>query len=229
MSEVGPAGAIDIVRHPRARRPKLSVDPVRGVIRLTIPKRAPLGPALRWADQQAAWIAAQRAAMPSPRPFVPGARIPFGDAALTIDWQPAGSQRVVRQGDRLILGGPVDTVGRRVTSWLKRAALALLSEETAAFAAMAGVSVSRVAIGDPRGRWGSCAASGVIRYSWRLVLAPDLVRRATVAHEVAHRVHMNHGPQFHALVASMTSGNDVAARRWLRQHGAGLHWFGRES
>lgn len=229
MSEVGPAGAIDIVRHPRARRPKLSVDPVRGVIRLTIPKRAPLAPALRWADQQAAWIAAQRAAMPSPRPFVPGARVPFGDATLTIDWEPARSQRVVREGDRLILGGPADTVGRRVTSWLKRSALALLSEETTAFAAMAGVSVSQVAIGDPRGRWGSCAASGVIRYSWRLVLAPDLVRRATVAHEVAHRVHMNHGPQFHALVSQMTGGNDVVARRWLRRHGAELHWFGRES
>lgn len=229
MSEVDPNSAIDIVRHPRARRPKLSVDPVRGVIRLTIPKRAALAPALRWAEQQGEWIAAQRAALPRPRPFVPGAMIPFGDAVLMVDWAADRSRRVTREGDRLLVGGPVDTVGRRVTAWLKRAALDLLSAETAEFAQRAGVTVSRVATGDPRGRWGSCASSGVIRFSWRLVMAPDLVRRATVAHEVAHRVHMNHGPEFHRLVASLTAGDDAAARRWLRDHGAGLHWLGRYS
>src|SRR3546814_3895389 len=63
-------------------------------------------------------------------------------------------------------------------------ALPILSEETAFYAGRAGVIVSQVTVGDPRGRWGSCAASGAIRYSWRLILAPDHVRRATVAHEV---------------------------------------------
>ena len=87
-----------------------------------------------------------------------------------------------------------------------------------------------VAIGDPRGRWGSCASSGAIRYSWRLILAPRFVRRATVAHEVAHRVHMNHGPAFHALVAELwTKAIRRDRARWLRAHGAALHWVGRES
>ncbi|MBR7518504.1 DUF45 domain-containing protein, partial [Mycobacterium tuberculosis] len=83
-------------------------------------------------------------------------------------------------------------VPRRVEAWLRREALRLLSADTADYAARAGVTVARVAVGDPRGRWGSCAASGAIRYSWRLALAPAAVRRATAAHEVAHRLHMNH-------------------------------------
>jgi predicted metal-dependent hydrolase len=110
---------------------------------------------------------------------------------------------------------------------LRAEALKLLSAETAEFAARAGVRVARVSIGDPRARWGSCASSGAIRYSWRLAMAPGFVRRATVAHEVAHRVHMHHGPDFHALVAQLLGADPAAARAWLRAHGSALHWVGR--
>ncbi|WP_294296983.1 M48 family metallopeptidase, partial [uncultured Sphingomonas sp.] len=91
----------------------------------------------------------------------------------------------------------------------------------------AGVTVSAVGVGDTRSRWGSCASTGAIRYSWRLILAPPAVRRATVAHEVAHRVHMNHSPAFHALVADLYGRDPTPERRWLKTNGAALHWFGR--
>ena len=38
------------------------------------------------------------------------------------------------------------------------------------------------------------------RINWRLVMAPDPVRRSVVAHEVAHLVHFDHSPAFHALL-----------------------------
>src|SRR5204863_125476 len=101
------------------------------------------------------------------------------------------------------------------------------SEETAEYAERAGVTVTKVSIGDPRGRWGSCASSGQIRYSWRLLLAPSHVRRSTVAHEVAHRIHMNHSPAFHRVVAELYEGDPERARAWLRRNGAALHWYGR--
>jgi predicted metal-dependent hydrolase len=226
----GQAGAIadlDIVRHPTARRCTLSFDPASGRARLVIPKRAALKPALAWAADKAAWLAEQRARLPAPRPFAPGTVLTVADEDLTIV-RDAGPRRAVRrEGDRLLLAGPEETIPRRVDTWLRRAALDLLTRETAEFAAKAGVTVGTVAVGDPRRRWGSCAWSGAIRYSWRLVLAPGWVRRATVAHEVAHRVHMNHGPQFHALVASLLGEDPMPARAWLREHGAALHWVGR--
>jgi predicted metal-dependent hydrolase len=86
--------------------------------------------------------------------------------------------------------------------------------------------VARVGVGDPLSRWGSCSSSGGIRYSWRLILAPDWVRRATVAHEVAHRVHMNHSPAFHALVADLLGADPKPARSWLRSNGPLLHRIG---
>jgi predicted metal-dependent hydrolase len=218
---------IEVVRHPRARRAKLAVDPRSGVVTLTLPPRAALKPALRWAEEQAAWVAAARAKLPTPRPFVPGAVLPVDDAELIITWRPGAARRVQREGALLTVGGDEAGLSRRVTTWLKREALRLLSDDTAFFAARAGVSVSRVSVGDPGSRWGSCAGSGAIRYSWRLVLAPRFVRRATAAHEVAHRLHMDHSPAFHAAAAAILGDDPAPARRWLKANGAALHWFGR--
>lgn len=218
---------IEIVRNPRARRIRLIVDPTSGVARLTLPRRAALKPALKWVEEQHAWVEAQRARLPQGRPFVPGATIPFRGVNLTLEWSLDKPRRVVLDGDQLKVGGPIEAVPRRVETWLRRTALELLIEETDLFAARAGVSVARVSLGDPRGRWGSCSADGAIRYSWRLILAPDFVRRATVAHEVAHRVHMNHGPAFHALVEEIFAQDPDPAGVWLRHHGAALHWVGK--
>lgn len=219
----------DVVRHPTARRVRLSIDPASGRARLVVPRRAALKPALAWARGKADWIAEQQARLPQARPYEPGMVLTVADRPLTIDWQPGSRRRIEVDGDTLSLSGPIDTLPRRVETWLKRQALGVLSHDTADYAAKAGVTVAKVGIGDARGRWGSCAVDGVIRYSWRLILAPGWVRRATVAHEVAHRVHMHHGPAFHALVAELFEGDPAAARVWLRAHGAGLHWVGRSS
>ena len=75
--------------------------------------------------------------------------------------------------------------------------------------------------------WGSCSASGSIRYNWRIILAPPQLLRWLVAHEVAHRRHMNHGPLFRALEASLYGGNVAVARAELRSLGPRLKRVGR--
>jgi predicted metal-dependent hydrolase len=220
-------GDLDVVRHARARRMRLSVDPASGRVRLTIPPRASLKQAMAWANDHRGWIDAQRAKLPDGRPFVPGAAIPIEGEEVTLDWSPDRSRTVALIDGRLVCGGPIEGLSRRIEAWLKRRALAVLTEETAEFAAKAGVTVSRVTVADPKGRWGSCASTGAIRYSWRLICAPSYVRRSTVAHEVAHRLHMDHSPAFHAAYRQLLGTDPAPARAWLRRHGATLHWVGR--
>jgi predicted metal-dependent hydrolase len=248
-------GDLDVVRHARARRMRLSVDPASGRVRLTIPPRASLKQAMAWANDHRGWIDAQRAKLPERRPFLPGAVIPIEGEEVVIDWSPDRSRTITLirhaglvpastkphdlglaapwtpaqgRGDvRLVCGGPLEGLSRRIETWLKRRALATLTEETTEFAAKAGVTVSRVTVADPKGRWGSCASSGAIRYSWRLICAPSYVRRSTVAHEVAHRLHMDHSPAFHAAYRHLLGDDPAPARAWLRRHGATLHWVGR--
>ncbi|HWU74423.1 MAG TPA: YgjP-like metallopeptidase domain-containing protein, partial [Sphingomonas sp.] len=146
-----------------------------------------------WSPERSRTV--QLAETPSPFPLASGSRAP----SLS-HWEREGAPEARKgEGDpRLICGGPLEGLPRRIETWLKRRALAILTEETAEFAAKAGVTVSRVTVADPKGRWGSCASTGAIRYSWRLICAPPHVRRSTVAHEVAHRLHMDHSPAFHA-------------------------------
>ena len=82
----------------------------------------------------------------------------------------------------------------RIERFLRAEARRRLSEATMEMARAAGVTVSAVSVGDARSRWGSCSASGAIRYNWRIdPCAPPHLLRWLVAHEVAHRRHMNHG------------------------------------
>jgi predicted metal-dependent hydrolase len=144
-----------------------------------------------------------------------------------LEWIEGGSRAVSYRNGVLACGGPLDAFARRIEIWLRTRARDLLSADTAEAAQRAGVSVRRVSIGDAGTRWGSCSASGSIRYNWRLVLAPPEVRRWVVAHEVAHRLHMNHGPAFKAAEAKLFDGDADAARLLLRRIGPGLKRIGR--
>lgn len=220
---------IEVVRHPRARSMRLSVDPASGRVRLTIPKRGSERAALKWAAGQHDWIAARRAELPLPRPFVPGAVVPVFGESLRLVHDGAARRSVKRTATTLVCGGPADAFGGRIEHWLRSEARRVLEAETLTLADSAGITVTSVSVGDPRSRWGSCSSSGAIRYSWRLILAPPFVLQSTVAHELAHRRHMNHGPDFHALERDLLGADPANARQWLRAHGASLHWFGRSS
>lgn len=212
---------------PTARAMRLRVDRRTGEVVLTIPKRASRRKALAWADGHRDWIEARLAEVAPPLPLAAGTDLPLYGRPHRIDWSPARPRTPRIEDGRLIVGGPEEGLEARLMRWLKHHALDTLAAETAEFAARAGVKVSRIGTGDPLSRWGSCSATGGIRYSWRLILAPDWVRRATVAHEVAHRIHMNHGPDFHALVETLLGTDPKPARLWLRSHGPSLHRVGR--
>jgi predicted metal-dependent hydrolase len=241
-----------VIRRRGVKGMRLSIDPRDASVRLSLPLRAPLRPALTWAAGKRAWIEAELAKMPRGEPIVPGMRLCVAGEEVRLDWHPeyprtpklvipakAGIQRPnleplaldsrLRGNDEscLKVGGPIEQMPARVLRFLKRFALETLTRETFELADAHNIMISKVGVGDPKSRWGSCASSGDIRYSWRLILAPRHVRRATVAHEVAHRIHMNHSREFHMLVAELYGADPSSSRRWLRANGTALHWFGR--
>jgi predicted metal-dependent hydrolase len=215
-----------VVRSPSARTMRLRVDPRDGAVRLSLPRRASLRQAYAWAEAQRPWVEAQLAQLPAGVPLRPGLVLMVGGEALTLTAD-ENARGVRRLGDRLVVGGDPAIFEARALRWLRSEARRLLDLETREIGAKAGVTIARVSVSDTRSRWGSCSASGDIRYSWRLILAPSFVRRSTVAHEVAHRVHMNHGPAFKALERELLGESPSAARAWLRAHGASLHGYGR--
>lgn len=221
--------SLTVQRHSRARSFRLRVDPRDGRVLLSLPQRSSLAKAHKWAETQRDWVEAQLQKLPHPRPIIDGAVLPFRGQDIRLDWSPEHRRTPQFDGHSLSFGGPEEAIADRALRWLKAEARRILEEETYRYALRAGVQVARVSIGDARSRWGSCASSGNIRYSWRLIMAPPDVLSATVAHEVAHRIHMHHGPEFHAAVTEIFGRDPSAERAWLREHGAALYWVGLSS
>ena len=210
-----------------ARRMRLRYDDVRGLLKLTCPLRTSRRSALAWALDQRDWIDAQLASKLSGVPFVAGAIVPVEGRDRKLVWARTDPRTVRLSDDALTCGGPEQGFPRRVEAFLKRLALDTMSKEVAEFAAMAGVTPRRVSIGDAATRWGSCSSSGSIRLSWRLILAPPVVRRYVVAHEVAHLKHLDHSTEFKALEARLFGPGLAAAKSDLRRLGPRLRLLGR--
>ncbi|MGH6705293.1 MAG: M48 family metallopeptidase [Sphingomicrobium sp.] len=227
LSIPGLAWPVEIRPHPHARSLRLRLDEARGLLTLTCPRRVSRRTALDWAQRQSGWVEAQLARIAAGEPFLPGGLIPFKGSQLRLQWAESMPRTPRLAGDLLICGGPAAAFPGRIERFLRLQARAELSAETADAAERAGVSVRSVSVGDATSRWGSCSASGAIRYSWRLILAPPHLLRWVVAHEVAHRRHMDHGPSFKALEAELYGGNVAAARAELRALGPRLKRVGR--
>ena len=227
LSLPGLAWPVEIKFHPRARAMRLRLDEARGLLSLTCPKRTSQRAALEWAQRQSEWVESQIALTEPGEPLHPGACIPFEGRTIALRWDPALPRNPCFDGDALQCGGPEAAFPARIERFLRAQARERLTRETALVAARADIAVRSVAVGDAVSRWGSCSSSGAIRYSWRLILAPPHLLRWVVAHEVAHRRHMNHGPQFRALEAELFGSNVTVARAELRALGPRLKRVGR--
>ena len=214
---------VQVRRYAQAKGYRLRYDAVRGALRLSMPMRGSERDALQWACSQQDWVKSQMARTVTAQRLEPGAQIMVEGVERLIVWEKALARTPKLEENRLYVGGPEESLSPRLLRWLRRHALATLTNETHEFAAKEQLKVASVRIGDPRSRWGSCSADGNIRYSWRLILAPPHVRRATVAHEVAHLLHMDHSPAFHAAHARLLGEDTAPARVWLKAHGAALH------
>ena len=227
LSLPGLAWPIEMRPHPRARAVRLRIDEARGLLLLTYPRRMSRRAALDWAVKQADWVEKQLAAIEPAEPFDPGTTIPIEGVPTRLHWDP-DSPRTPRLADGLLsCGGPADSFPGRIERFLRDRARARLSDATADAARRAGVTIRSVSVGDAGSRWGSCSASGALRYSWRIILAPRHLLDWLVAHEVAHRRHMNHGPEFRALEAELYGASVIAARAELRALGPRLKRIGR--
>jgi predicted metal-dependent hydrolase len=219
--------------HARARRISLRVDPATGSAVLTAPSARQFPQAVAFAAERLVWIDTQLARLPEDRPLAPGSVIPVRGVPTVIAARPAKRGVWLEPGPpaTLAVGIPATQaenpppVAARITAFLKEQARADMAASVAHHAAKLGVQIGGITLKDTRSRWGSCTAQGQLSLSWRLIFAPPHVLDYVCAHEVAHRLEMNHSPRFWAEVGR-TFPAYAPARAWLKANGARLHAIG---
>ncbi|WP_347302258.1 M48 family metallopeptidase [Croceibacterium sp. TMG7-5b_MA50] len=213
-----------VVRHlQRATRLTMRLAPDGSEVRVTVPRWVSATDAAAFARSRQGWLQQQLARVPRHAPPVPGGTLLLRGAALPIDWHPAHPRSVRLTDDAVRCGGPADTLALRLARWLGAEAERLLTADLAHYCARAGVPVPALRLSRAQRRWGSCSTGGTVRINWRLVQAPDQVRRSVVAHEVAHLLHFDHSPAFHAALHRLYDGDLPAADAWLKAHGRTLY------
>lgn len=86
---------------------------------------------------------------------------------------------------------------------LRRQAKAYLPGRLAELAALHGFSYNRVRIKHNVSNWGSCSVKKNINLNLNLMRLPAELQDYVMLHELCHLRHLNHGPEFHALLESV--------------------------
>ncbi len=214
---------IELNRNRRAKRLTLRLAPDGSVVRITLPHWCRSVEALAFAHARADWLGEQLAKVPERRDPLDEGKLTYCGREVRFDWSADHPRKPVFDQAGLRVGGPQETLTKRLQRWLEAEAQRLFAQDAQDYCRGAGLPVADARLTRAKRRWGSCSSEGVLRLNWRLVQAPDFVRRSVVAHEVAHLVHFDHSPAFHALLDELFEGNIEEANHWLRQHGRTLY------
>src|SRR5262245_13673713 len=226
----GLSAAVEVRRHPKARRMTLRVSRTKRMVVVTLPLQCDLDEAGTFVNTHIEWVRQHLGSLPQPVPFRHGAVVPFRGRPHRVVFAGPG-RGVVNVGKTaggmgvLTVHGPREQAPTRLKRWLADQALRDLDARVQWHARNLGLTPKRITVRDQTSRWGSCSTNAALSFSWRLVMAPPSVLDYVTAHEVAHLRQMNHGPRFWVLVRK-TMPEMEEARRWLRVYGMDLHRYG---
>lgn len=226
---------VEVRRHPGARRLTLRVSRTRRAVIVTLPVQCDIDEVGTFINRNLDWVRARLDSLPDVVSFRSGAFVPLrGEAHRVIftrrvsgrGTSAVGAVSRVNANDypELHVNGLQEHAPRRLMDWLWSEAHHDLEIAVTRYASRLKLKAKRIAIRDQASRWGSCSTTGVLSFSWRLVLAPPSVLNYVAAHEVAHLKEMNHGPGFWALCRELDPNMDEA-RRWLQIYGMDLHRY----
>lgn len=223
--------SLDVVRKD-IKHVHLSVYPPTGRVHIAAPQHMALDTIRVFAITKLPWIRAQqhkvlaqereplREYIDRESHFLWGQRL-----LLKVVEQEAAPMVEVAHRKLVLQVRPGATADKRRTlldQWYRTQIRQALLPLVAKWQALLGVRVARVYVQRMKTRWGSCTAStGTIRLNTELAKKPRECLEYILAHEMAHLLQPNHGPQFIAqldrLMPQWAQHRDVLNRLPLRQ------------
>ena len=217
------------VRHPRARRIKVTVS--ESGVRLTLPMRASLRAGDAFMHEHRDWIAAQLpkwALRDTGAPFGRGATtIPLRGEEVPLRWDTGRYARVQRDpaDGSVVLALPAaagdDAARRALKEFYLAHARADIGRWLPNYIPTLPRAPSDIRLRAMSSLWGSLSARDALCLDLSLVLGEPAAFEYVLVHELCHLLHRNHRRAFWREVEAR--GQDWRAQRdYLHAHGAGL-------
>lgn len=183
--------------------------------------------ALKFLESKRKWVENIFAKAPQKCTLCDGDEIEFLDRHVYLQHCPHAHSNELVMNDNgtwtLRVGGGADMFERRVRDVIKAELLKSIKEIIKSTPRE--FWPARIALRDTSSRWGSCSSTGTMSFSWRLAFAPVPVMRYVVMHELSHKKHMDHSPEFWHQVSELYGFGVERAKRWLSKEGASLHKY----
>lgn len=185
--------------------------------------------AIAFLESKAEWVEQGRQKI-AKKIETPPIEMPYSTRRHTLRLNPASTNRVsARVANGLIVVSypmeahytekEVQMVAKKgIEAAWKIEALEILPQRVTEIAAKLGLHYRNVSVRNTRSRWGSCSSLGDISLSIHLMRLPDHLVDYIIIHELCHTVHRNHGPNFHALLDSLTNGQHRALNKEMKDY-----------
>jgi predicted metal-dependent hydrolase len=115
-------------------------------------------------------------------------------------------------------------VKKTLIDWYIQRAKETIPERLKVYARQVGEWPVKVEIKGYKGRWGSCSRNGLIRFNWKIIMAPVALVDYVIVHELCHLIHQPHSARFWQKVQTIIP--DYAMRRMkLKEYSLSLSVF----
>jgi len=146
------------------------------------------------------------------RKFCDGETYPYLGSTLTLCvTRNKADVSVVLNGLNLVINIPPDVIPAMEPGFIRKCIESMVKSETTRvavpkviqFAAAFGVPAPHVDVRLNKGKWGYCSTRGMITFASELCLLPPRLFDYVVAHEVCHRLVMDHSPRFWSTLCTV--------------------------
>lgn len=224
----------------RSRRKTLSLEINHEGVKARAPMRMGLQAIAEFIKHKRHWIDKHLHHAPAPLEplrLITGAQLLLEGEALTLQLMTnqAGSARLQTLSDHRQLILPIKashlnietSTKNKLVRWYKKIAVEKLEDRRAVYAKTMAVPPHKnkpLKVREYKRRWGSCDATGVLSFNWRIIMAPPAVLDYVVVHELAHCHEFNHSRRFWHLVEQQLP-EWRAEQAWLQHNGVQLYRF----
>jgi predicted metal-dependent hydrolase len=176
-------------------------------------------------DSKMRWILKQRAEIykldisDKPKKFVDGEKFLYLGVVYPLSVDGTNGAQLVFDGSKFVLSKEHQSQARDVfIEWYREYARRHISEKVQKYSRQYNIPYSKICITNAEKRWGSCNSKGILRFSWRLAMAPQDVIDYVIVHELMHIKHLNHSRAYWQEVIAIMPDFKVR-KRWLFRNG----------
>ncbi len=170
-----------------------------------------------WIEERLAFVAKKK---PTQKKFINGEKFLYLGKEYSLELGPY--IHIEAKGDKLLFPLALASRGNyTLEKWYVKQAKTLIKSLASEYAKKMNTSYSAISFSDTKSKWGSCTHDNRLQFNWRLIMAPLLVVRYVVIHELSHTTAKNHSGIFWNNVRTINPSykNQI---KWLKEHGDSL-------